>query len=109
MRAHRSTRSLAPFAIALFVMSTLFASPALAEWEWPEWEGSPAEDVVAKGVDAVIVRPLASVRVVVGTLLAGPAILLSSPSGREGIDLAYDTLIAEPAEYAFVRKLGDFQ
>lgn len=101
MRAHRSSKFLASISASMLLLS---ATSSLAV----EWEGSKAEDITAKGVDALIVRPIASVRVVVGAALAIPAFLLTSPSGKEGIDAAYDTLIAEPMEYAFNRKLGEF-
>jgi hypothetical protein len=99
MRAH-STRAFASLAAVVLLLS---ASPSTAAWE-----GSRGEDALAKGVDALIVRPLASARVVIGALMFLPAALLSSPSGREGFDAAYDTLIEEPVEYAFRRELGDF-
>lgn len=99
MRAH-STRAFASLAAALLLLS---ASPSMAAWE-----GSRGEDILAKGVDALIVRPLASARVVVGAVMFLPAALLASPSGQEGFDAAYDTFIQEPMEYAFQRELGDF-
>ena len=99
MRAH-STRAFASLAAVMLLLS---ASPSTAAWE-----GSRGEDVLAKGVDALIVRPLASARVVVGAIMFIPAALISAPSGREGFDTAYDTLIQEPMEYAFQRELGDF-
>ena len=101
MRSRRSTRFLASLAAA----SLLFGALPSAAFEW---EGSEAETATAKSVDALIVRPLASMRVIIGSLLFLPAALLASPSGREGIDGAYDTLIGEPMEYAFDRELGDF-
>ena len=101
MRATCFSRLLASLAAA----SLLFvAIPSAAA----DWEGSKAEEITAKGVDALIVRPLASMRVIIGGALYIPAIILASPSGKEGRDGAYDTLLAEPMEYAFDRKLGDF-
>ncbi len=73
-----------------------------------DWEGSKAEAATAKGLDALIVRPLASARVLIGGVLFLPAAALASPGGREGIDGAYDVLLSEPMEYAFERELGDF-
>ena len=72
------------------------------------WEGTAAEDVTAKVVDAVLVRPLAAVRVAVGVALFLPASLLASPGGREGISISFGVLIDAPIEYAFERELGDF-
>ena len=119
MRAQRSTLIATRRTAALCVAAALLlgASPALAAPEWlkmpsfemPDlgWEGSKAEDITAKSVDAVIVRPLATIRVMIGGCMFLPAALLSSPMGREGFDGAYDLLIAEPVEYAFKRPLGE--
>ncbi|MBJ22536.1 MAG: hypothetical protein GY910_07005 [bacterium] len=101
MRAHRPARFLASLAAAALLFS---AAPAAAI----EWEGSTAENILAKTIDAAIVRPLASVRVVLGGILAVPAMILASPSGKEGIDGAYEVLLSQPIEYAFARELGDF-
>lgn len=72
------------------------------------FEGSLAEDIVATSLDAMIVRPLASARLLVGSVLFVPSLLFSLPMGREGFDGAYDTMIAEPYEYAFEREMGEF-
>ena len=96
----RPNRILAGFAACLILMS---AAPSMAEFE-----GSKAESVLIQSLDALVVRPLATVRVVAGALFFLPASLFSSPSGREGFNGAYDIFIAEPIEYAFRRKLGDF-
>ncbi len=105
MRAHRPTQLFASLcATTLCAAIVLFsAAPSAAEWE-----GSRGEDIVAISIDGLIVRPLAMARVVVGAILSVPAIILASPSGREGIEGAYDILIVEPFEYAFTRKVGDF-
>jgi hypothetical protein len=103
MRATCFSRFLASLAAA----SLLFVAIPSAAADW-DWEGSKAEEITAKGVDALIVRPLASMRVIIGGALYIPAIILASPSGKEGRDGAYDTFLAEPVEYAFDRKLGDF-
>lgn len=99
------------FAIALLALLTLPVHEAsAADWSFPDlgWEGSRAEEGVAIALDAVFVRPLASARFGLGALMFVPAYLFSLPMGREGFDGAYDTLIAQPAEYAFERELGDF-
>lgn len=96
----RPNRIFAGLAACLILMS---ASPGLAAWE-----GSRAERIASTTVDAVIVRPFAALRVVIGGMFFLPASLLASPSGREGITGAYDIFLAEPVEYAFVRELGDF-
>lgn len=115
MRAPNSTRRGISLSL-LMVLAISSASPAAAapDW-WPEmpdfdlgWEGSTAQKATASGVDLLFVRPVATVRVVIGGLMFVPAAALSAPSGREGIDGAYETLIELPVEYAFERELGEF-
>ena len=124
MRALLPNRFAASLAASVIGMALLLsASPSLAQdgaqdsgtpkAESPsspefKWEGSKAEDVTAKSLDVLIVRPLASARVLVGAAMLIPAAILSSPSGREGFDGAYDVLLSEPMEYAFDRELGEF-
>ncbi|HPG28398.1 MAG: hypothetical protein H6748_00370 [Spirochaetaceae bacterium] len=96
-RLRRSSAALAALALLLA------ATPSQAGFE-----GSAAEDVLAKGVDVLIVRPLAALRVAVGAVFMAPAALFAAPSGREGLDGAYEVLLEEPIDYAFVRELGEF-
>lgn len=97
-------RALTSFIVMIgFVGVLMTAQPSSAEWN-----GAAVEEVAAKVVDAVIVRPLAALRVGVGAVFFVPGSLLASPSGKEGINTAYDVLIAAPMEYAFDRELGDF-
>jgi len=92
--------------IALLLLSS--ASTAAAADDGWQWDGSRAEQITATTIDLLIVRPLATARVAVGTVLMLPAMLLASPGGREGIDGAYDVFMVEPAEYAFRREIGKF-
>jgi hypothetical protein len=96
MRAQCFHRRTLPALLA--TISILFAAPALS---------SEFQDITVKTVDVVFVRPLAAARVFVGALMFVPAALFSLPMGQEGFDAAYDTLIDEPMEYAFRRKLGE--
>jgi hypothetical protein len=86
-----------------FVAILASAQPSSAAWD-----GAAVEDVSAKVVDAIIIRPLATMRVIVGAAMLVPASLLSVWGGSEGLNSGYDLLVAEPIEYAFDRKLGDF-
>ena len=112
--AHPRSALVAPL-VASILMAIGPASSAAAadDGGWtsnlalPTWSGSRAEDVTAKSVDALIVRPIATARVVLGALLFVPAAIISSPMGKEGFDGAYDTLIDIPFEYAFKRDIGD--
>jgi hypothetical protein len=109
--ARSSSRRSRAVGAALVIAILLAASPSFADFEWPSLnlEGSKTEDVLAKGIDVTLVRPLATVRVVIGCLFFIPAAILSAPAGREeGFDVAFDVMIAEPSEYAFQRKVGEF-
>ena len=105
MRAAR-TRSPRFACLASFATITLLvaAGPAGAL----EWEGSRAQEVTATAVDLTLIRPLASIRVLVGGLLFVPSALIASPSGKEGIEGAMDVLVTAPWEYAFDREIGQF-
>jgi hypothetical protein len=81
------------------------AQPSFADWESTK---ETTAEVTAKALDALIVRPLATIRVIVGAALMVPSTILSAPSGREGIETAYDVLLVAPMEYAFKRELGSF-
>lgn len=107
-RLSRDTQSLRPAArlVATSCLMTLLllAAPAGAF----EWEGSAAEENSAKAADALLVRPFAALRVVLGAVLMVPASIFSAPGGRENFDTAYEVLLELPIEYAFRRELGDF-
>jgi hypothetical protein len=94
------------------LLSLIGAGPATAKWD-----GSTGQRVVTTGMDVVIVRPLAAARVAVGAALMVPASILASPacianlfSGddcRPIFQAPYDILVAEPADYAFHRPMGE--
>ena len=112
MKARRVTAPL--LLLALLATTMLSASPATAgvweDWKeyWRNWEETKEYEVVAVGVDAVIVRPLATVRVAVGAALMIPASLFTAPSGKESLMDSYELLVQEPTEYAFQREMGEF-
>lgn len=97
---------------AAVLLSLLAAGSAAAEWN-----GSTGQRAVSTGIDAAIVRPLAAARVAVGAALLVPASILASPacivnlfSGDECgpvFQAPYDILVAEPADYAFHRPMGE--
>jgi hypothetical protein len=57
-------------------------------------------------VDAVIVRPLGLIGMVLGTAITVVTLPFTLPSGSAGE--AAQAMIVEPAEYTFDRPLGDF-
>jgi len=89
----------------VFVGALAAAQPSFADWESSK---AKAEEVSAKALDAIVVRPLATLRVIVGAALMVPSSILVAPSGREGYETAYDVLIVAPMDYAFHRELGSF-
>ena len=88
--------------LACLVGAMTLSTPAAADWQ-----SSRGADVAASIVDLTIVRPLATLKVVVGALMFLPAAAFASPSGMEGIEGAYETFIEVPAEYAFQRDIGE--
>lgn len=105
MRAARSRSPrlacLAPLAAIALLVTT---APAGAF----DWDGSRAQEVTAKTIDLTLIRPVASLRVLVGSILFLPAALFSAPAGREGFEGAKDIFITAPVEYAFERDIGEF-
>ena len=103
-----ATASLAASVTACLATSVLAASPAAA-FDMPEinWEGSRAQDVSMKTLDVLIVRPLATARVLVGSILFVPTAIASLPMGEEGVSGAHEVFIEIPMEYAFKREMGD--
>ena len=102
-----SLRRITIAALAVLLVSSAAATASAADESW-RWEGSKAEEITAKTVDLLVVRPLATARVAAGAVLMIPASLMASPSGREGIDGAYEVLLEEPSAYAFTRPIGEF-
>ena len=88
-----------------FIGALAAAQPSFADWESSK---EKAAEVSAKALDALVVRPLATARVIVGAALMVPSSILVAPSGREGLETAYDVLLAAPMDYAFNRELGSF-
>lgn len=71
-----------------------------------ESRGALAAEIGAKAFDAVILRPFGAAATVGGFgcfLILGPMAAASL-----GIGTAWDILVLGPAEYTFVRPLGDF-
>ena len=102
---------IAPISLGLLLLGSSLASAqgSGANSEGWKWEGSRADEIVGVGFDALIIRPLASIRVGVGAAFLLPATLFSAPGGgRDAVEEAYQFFVGDPAEYAFGRELGDF-
>jgi multisubunit Na+/H+ antiporter MnhG subunit len=58
--------------------------------------------------DAVVVRPLGVVAIVVGAVFVIPVAVVTWPTGRETIDRATERFVKVQARSVFERPLGDF-
>jgi hypothetical protein len=58
--------------------------------------------------DAVVIRPLGFVAIVVGAAFVVPVVLVTWPTGRETIDEATERFVMVPVRSVFERPLGDF-
>ena len=59
-------------------------------------------------LDAVVVRPLGVVAIVVGAAFVVPVAVVTWPTGRETIDRAIERFVKVQARSVFERPLGDF-
>ena len=75
-------------------------------------DAQPAEsrpqDYVVAGFDAVILRPLGFVVVVVGAAFVIPVALFTWPTS-DTTDAAVERFVKEPAHSVFERPLGEFE
>jgi hypothetical protein len=58
--------------------------------------------------DAVALRPLGFLSVLVGSAAFVPVAIVCAPGGREAIDDALDLFVREPYRHTFQRPLGQF-
>ncbi|HEB89669.1 MAG TPA: hypothetical protein ENI85_08875 [Deltaproteobacteria bacterium] len=109
MRPDLPRRSLALLAALLLLLlpAGSLLTPTQASALDATWEGSKAEEGVAKTADALLIRPLSVLRFAVGIAFFVPAALFAAPGGRENVEEVYDVLVARSVDYAFRRKLGE--
>lgn len=94
--------------VSFFLIVSLVISPLsiLAETviQDPPKEKASPEDMT---IDLIAVRPLGLVAMLGGTLVFVVSLPFSALGGNT--DEAWNTLVADPAEYTFQRPLGDFE
>ena len=101
MRARRIRTLLATLTLGL----SLGLAPAAAAQAPP----SAGPTLGAKIFDASVVRPLRVAAVAVGAVFFVPAAMVSMPvGGMDALDQAYEKMIGDPYEAAFIRPLGEF-
>ena len=59
-------------------------------------------------VDLCVIRPLAAVTAAAGIVLFVPAVIMTSPNGKDSMKDAYNRFVREPGEYFAKRPLGEF-
>ncbi len=68
--------------------------------------GSPS--IADRTYDAVLLRPLAAISCAVGVILFHPTALVTAPTGRDGLEQAYEVLIEPQWKELADRPLGEF-
>ncbi len=94
--------------MAAMALGMALMAPAAAVHADETTSQSGAARVASIGFDAVILRPVGFVALVVGAGLFVPAALITAPNGWHSITEAREILVDNPAEHLFQRPLGDF-
>ena len=94
----------ATLAVGLLLLSAGYAEDA----EATESTSSGWQHHTLAVFDAVVVRPLDVVAIVVGAVFVVPVAIVTWPTGRETIDRAIERFVKVPARSVFERPLGDF-
>lgn len=117
----RMRSKIATYATAVLLL-TMAAVPGAAVGEDDATSNKTAEDAdptknsdakkhrfsaSEKAFDAVLIRPFDFCGFLVSSAAFVPAALMTSPTGRESIENAYDLLVREPKENVFDRPLGE--
>jgi len=104
-------------AAAVLTLCLMLASPAAAQdADAPFDVGTPEGSApsswnwranLAAAGDAVVLRPLSFLGLIIGSAAFVPAAIITAPNGRDGITEAYELLIKLPYDETFVRPLGE--
>lgn len=73
----------------------------------PQWYDATIRNANV-GVDLLLVRPLAGVTLIAGSVLFVPAAIMTAPNGWDSVKEAYNRFIDEPVDYFASRPLGEF-
>lgn len=93
--------------VAIVALIAALAAPQTAQAQSSP-SSSSAPGAMAVGFDAVVLRPLGFVAMVVGAILFVPTALITATNGRDGINDARAVFITPLVEEVFERPLGDF-
>jgi hypothetical protein len=101
-RARQSLRA----AAATLIAGLLLPGNAYAEEQQPV--EAESVNLAAAGFDAVILRPLGLVVLVIGAVAFPSVALLTAANGKDGLQAALEVFVTGPAQNVFQRPLGDF-
>ncbi len=101
-----SGRCGARFVAAAAVLVLTTAGPVMGAEAEAEQSGVTPEEIGAKLLDAVVLRPLGAVATVAGFGFFVASLPIVAPT-RE-IGWTWDIFVLAPAEYTFVRPIGEF-
>ena len=89
--------------LMIFAMLFISAGPAFSSQELDDDSDLTAGKMTA---DALVVRPLSFVAMIIGSVVFVVSLPFSIPGGNT--KPAFDNLMANPASYTFNRPLGEF-
>jgi hypothetical protein len=95
----RRTRSRVRIAALLLCASLALPAPAVA---------SNGPSIGSTIFDCAVLRPFGFVATIIGGAFFVPAAALASPSGAEGIRVAWEHFVVAQVENTFTRPLGEF-
>jgi hypothetical protein len=100
MREKRSPIAKRAAALGLGLILIFSAAPVLAD------DSAEGPSTLDRTFDAIVLRPLGAVTLLMGAGLFIPAALLGAPGGSESIDNGYDVFILTPWENLVDAPLG---
>jgi hypothetical protein len=100
MREKKSPIAKRAAALGLGLILIFSAVPVLAE------DSAEGPSTLDRTFDAIVLRPLGAVTLLMGAGLFVPAVLLGAPGGSESIDNGYDVFIRTPWENLVDAPLG---
>jgi hypothetical protein len=105
LRSFSSIARVASITLALIALLGT-SGPARAQQAEGGAEGRSA-DIGYKIFDAVLLRPVGAIGVLVGAVYLVPASLMALPDGRENVSDAYDYFLGDSLYDTFRRPLGE--
>ena len=90
------------------MIAGLFLAANVAYAEPPQDLGPAPPNAVEIGFDVVVLRPLGFVALLVSSAAFIPVALITSPGGRDSLEMALDLFVVTPSNDVFGRRLGAF-